>query len=167
MKDREYRLRALGEAEVVLCSACLLGCRCRYDGTDKQDPRVEKALAGHEVVPICPEAAGGLPIPRPPADLSGGDGRKVLEGAARVVSSKGLDVTAQFARGADLALQAARRYGARAALMKEGSPSCGSGRICLDGRKVSGMGVAAAALDRAGIAIVSEEELPAPEEEPQ
>ena len=166
MTDLRERLARLQVARVVLCSACLLGCRSRYDGADKRDPRVLALLAGREVVPFCPEPAGGLPIPRPPADFVGGAGRAVLDGRARVVTREGVEVTAAYRRGADLALQAARRYGASVALLKEGSPSCGTHRVHVEGRIEPGLGVAAALLERAGLTLVSDEELPAATENP-
>ncbi|HCF56374.1 MAG TPA: DUF523 domain-containing protein [Myxococcales bacterium] len=161
MTEVTEKLERLRQAQVVLCSACLLGCRSRYDGTDKLDPRVLRLLGDRPVVPICPETAGGLPIPRPPADFVGGDGQAVLDAQARVVSREGTEVTEAYLRGANLALQAARLYGATVALLKESSPSCGTHRVHIEGLKVPGMGVAAAALARAGLVVLSDEELPA------
>ncbi len=128
----------------VLVSACLLGERCRWDGTDRRDERVLAALAGREVVAVCPEAAGGLGIPRPACDLHGGSGADVLAGRARVVTRSGEDRTAAFVRGAEVAAEAARRFGARVAVLKEGSPSCGRG------------GVAAARLAAMGLDVLHE-----------
>ena len=54
----------------LLVSACLLGEACRYDGRSKPCARVQELAAdGHELVPICPEAAGGLPTPRTPCEI--------------------------------------------------------------------------------------------------
>ena len=150
---------ALAQARVALCSACLLGFDCRYDALDKRKAHVAAALAGKEIVPICPEVAGDLSVPRPPADLAGGPGGAVLDGRARVVTRQGADVTAAFLQGATLALDAARRYGATVAVLKEGSPSCGCRRVIVDGASVQGLGVAAAALQRAGVTLISDEEL--------
>lgn len=149
----------LPPAEVVLCSACLLGVPCRYDGTDRRSRHVEAALDGRAVVPICPEVAGGLAIPRSPADLLGGDGRRVLEGRARVVTGDGVDVTAAFRAGAERVLAAALAHRATVAVLKEGSPSCGVTRVRVDGAPARGLGVTAAALDRAGLAVLSDEQL--------
>jgi uncharacterized protein YbbK (DUF523 family) len=87
----------------------------------------------------------------------------VLDGQAQVRTRAGADVTPAFLEGAKLAIEAARRYGATAAILKERSPSCGSHEVYLDGRRTSGMGVTAAALARAGVAVVSEEDLLAAE----
>ncbi|MGC4116321.1 MAG: DUF523 domain-containing protein [Myxococcales bacterium] len=152
----------LSRASVVLCSACLLGFDCRYDAQEKRKPHVLDALGGKSVVPICPEVAGELSVPRPPADLFGGAGGAVLDGQAKVLTCEGRDVTAAFLTGAALALEAARRYGASVAVLKEGSPSCGTRRLMVDGASVAGLGVAAAALQRAGVALLSDEDLEQP-----
>jgi uncharacterized protein YbbK (DUF523 family) len=145
---------------VALCSACLLGLACRYDAAEKRAPKVASALAGLQVVPVCPEVAGGLGVPRPKVELKGGDGSAVLDGRARAEDETGRDVSAQFALGAALALEAARRYGASVAVLKEGSPSCGVHRVCVDGTIAPGQGIAASALSRAGLILVSDEDLP-------
>ena len=152
----------LSRAGVVLCSACLRGFDCRYDAQDKRKPHVVRALEGKEVVPVCPEVAGELCVPRPAADLFGGAGGAVLDGRAKVVTRAGRDVTQAFLTGATLALEAARRYGASVAVLKEGSPSCGCKRVVVDGASTGGMGVAAAALTRAGVTLISDEDLEQP-----
>ena len=151
---------ALQDAEVALCSACLLGLACRWDAAQKRAPKVEFALAGLPVVPVCPEVAGGLLVPRAKVELKGGDGLAVLDGRARAENEEGRDVSAEFTLGARLALEAARRYGATVAVLKEGSPSCGVHRTCVDGAWVKGQGIAAAALSRAGLILLSDEDLP-------
>jgi len=161
MRDAaEQRRRALTQAPVVLVSACLLGQRCRYDGQDQRSDRVLSTLAGKEVVPVCPEAAAGLGIPRPAVELRGGDGEQVLAGeASAVLREGGADRTAAFVAGARCAVEAAARFGATAAILKARSPSCGSQGVWIDGQLRPGRGVAAAALETAGIPVVSDEEL--------
>lgn len=113
---------------------------------------------------VCPEVLGGLPVPRPEAEIIGGGGLDVLEGAARVVSVDGDDVTNNYLRGADAAIAAAGRSGARLAILKARSPSCGCGAIydgTFEGRTVEGDGVTAAALKRAGLDVVSDEDVEA------
>ena len=68
---------------------------------------------------------GGLPTPRTPADLIGGDGHDVLGGRAKVVNRDGLDVTANFIIGARQILEIARQQGITKVFLKAGSPSCG------------------------------------------
>ena len=105
----------------ILVSACLLGASCRYDGASKGDPRLEALRAqGHTLVPVCPEVLGGLPTPRPPAELQK-DGR--------VVNREGVDVTAEYRAGAERALKIARAHGCTCGVLKERSPSCGSGQV--------------------------------------
>lgn len=159
-RTREERLAALREARVVLVSACLLGEACRYDGKSKGSDRVMRALEGKEVVPVCPETGAGMGIPRPAVVLSGGTGEAVLEGRARaVVAGTGEDRTEPFRRGAQLALEAARRFGATVAVLKERSPSCGTQGTHVDGVVVAGRGVTAALLHSEGLTLLSDEEL--------
>lgn len=160
MSDLEERRRKLREAKVVLVSACLVGQACRYDGRDQSSSRVARALLGKAVVPVCPEAGAGLGIPRPAVQLSGGSGREVLAGRASAkVKDGGRDVTEAFLLGARLAVEAARRFGATVAVLKERSPSCGSNVVWVDGALTPGEGVAAAALREAGLTVLSDDEL--------
>jgi uncharacterized protein YbbK (DUF523 family) len=158
----EQRLAALREARVVLVSACLLGEACRYDGKSKRSSAVMRALEGKEVVPVCPEAGAGLGIPRPPVELSGGTGDAVWAGRARAVEVESrADRTEAFQLGAELALEAARRFGVKVALLKERSPSCGTQGTHVSGQVVRGQGITAARLHAAGLILLSDEELPA------
>lgn len=143
-------------AERVLVSACLLGLRCRHDALPLDPLRLPEGLCP---VPLCPEQLGGLPTPRPPAQMVGGDGVAVLEGRARVVDQRGEDVTEAFLRGAEEAVKVARLLGIRRAFLKEKSPSCGVKYTHRDGELAEGMGVTAAALRGAGVQVMSEEEL--------
>jgi uncharacterized protein YbbK (DUF523 family) len=152
--------------EPILVSACLLGRPVRYDGSGRRstDPLFERWRAEGRLVPFCPEVGGGLPVPRAAAEISGGSGVDVLDGRARVLTRGGADVTDHFLEGARLALERARACGARLAILKEGSPSCGSGRIhdgTFAGRTVAGEGVTAALLERHGIAVFAEDSLDA------
>lgn len=139
----------------VLVSACLLGQPVRYDAKDKRSahPILTRWVSEGRVVAVCPEVAGGLPVPRPPAEQQP-DGR--------VVDIDGRDVTAQFDAGAAHAVALARQHGITIAVLKEGSPSCGSS-VVGDGThtktKVPGQGVAAAALRAIGVRVFSEAEI--------
>ncbi len=148
---------------MILVSACLVGCRCRYDqGAKPHDPVIVLVREG-KAVPVCPEQMGGLPTPRLPAEIIGGDGDDVLDGRARVVNAAGEDVTDQFLAGAREALRMAEAAGAKAAVLKERSPSCGSAAIydgTFQGAVRPGQGVTAALLRRHGIAVFSEESWP-------
>jgi len=145
-----------------LVSACLLGICTRYDGGCCPVPRLIQLAARGLAVPICPEMAGGLPVPRPPAEIVGGDGQAVLDGLAQVLTIDGKDVTEAFLSGARQALETAQRLGIRQAVLKDDSPSCGCRRIydgTFSGRVMSGQGVTAALLQRNGITVLSEEDM--------
>jgi uncharacterized protein YbbK (DUF523 family) len=150
------------ERPAVLVSACLLGTCCNHQGEASRRPSVVALRETHRLVPVCPEVAGGLTTPRPAAEIVGGDGDAVLAGRARVRTASGADVTGAYRRGADQAVALALAAGARRAVLKARSPSCGSRRI-YDGTftrtQRDGPGVTAAALRRAGVEVVSEEEL--------
>lgn len=137
--------------EKLLISACLLGGNCRYDGGNNAlSEEVLAALrARWELLPVCPERDGGMSTPRIPSERRG----------ESVVNRAGEDVTAYFVRGAELALRTARDAGCRYALLKERSPSCGSGLIydgSFTGTLVPGDGLAAETLRAAGIAVCGE-----------
>ena len=138
----------------ILISACLMGACCRYDGASKAHPLTAALAERHTLVPVCPEQLGGLPTPREPSERR----------ADAVVSRSGTDVTAQFRRGAEQALHLARLYGCKAAVLKERSPSCGSGEVydgTFSGRLTPGDGVTAALLKANGIAVYGESDLDA------
>lgn len=133
----------------VLVSACLLGVKCRYNAVCGMADGLEELMECAQLIPVCPETLGGLPTPRPPAERVGD----------RVVNCEGGDVTLPYVEGAQECLKLARLFGARYALMKERSPSCGAGEI-YDGTfshtRVPGDGVASAMLKQAGIAVYGE-----------
>jgi len=137
--------------EPVLVSACLLGLNTRYDAASCECQCLRESLAGAWVIPVCPEQLGGLPTPRPPAEIASGDGCAVLEAGARVLAADGRDVTENYVRGAQITARIAELCRARRAFLKEDSPSCGVARIQRGGKAVQGMGVAAALLARRGV----------------
>ncbi|BCJ85472.1 DUF523 domain-containing protein [Effusibacillus dendaii] len=142
-------------------SACLVGCECRYDKKSAWQEDIEQFVTDRSAVPICPEQLGGLPTPRNPAEIVGGDGFDVLAGRARVIDSQGNVVTKEFVDGAYQALQLARTAGATEAILKERSPSCGSHMIydgSFSGAKKAGVGVTAALFMQNGIAVFPENE---------
>lgn len=142
----------------VAISACLLGVRCRYDGGDSRNEAAIKQSETDELIPVCPEEAGGLPTPRPPAEIVGGDGDAVLNGKAKVITIDGTDVTEAYLKGAYHALKVAQSNGATHVILKARSPSCGCGEIydgTFSGRLTSGDGVTTALLKRHGITVTS------------
>ena len=127
-----------------LISACLVGLCTRYDGQTKANPDCLSQIKTTNWVPICPEQLGGLPTPREAADIIDGDGKDVLAGKARVVTKSGIDLTAEFIRGAEQVLQIAQLQHPSMAFLKARSPSCAvSGKI----------GVTAALLQANGIEV--------------
>ncbi|MFB7914103.1 DUF523 domain-containing protein [Streptomyces sp. NPDC056061] len=142
--------------EPVLVSACLRGVPCRFDGRGKASDAVAEAIGERRPVGFCPEVAAGLPTPRRPAEIVGGDGHDVLDGRARVVDDAGRDVTREFVDGAERALEAARAAGCTEALLMARSPSCGRGTVydgTFTGELRAGDGVTAALLERHGITV--------------
>jgi uncharacterized protein YbbK (DUF523 family) len=144
---------------VIMVSSCLLGEACRYDGSAKLFPGLAAELADFELVPFCPEKLGGLPIPRPPAEIQNDDGAAVLTGKARVIDSSGKDCTAAFIAGAQKTLEMARKLQPVLIVCKAKSPSCGVGEIhdgSFSGKLRSGDGVTTARLRANNYAICDE-----------
>lgn len=136
----------------ILCSACLLGVRCRYDGKGKASDKVLALLDRHQLIPVCPEQLGGLSTPRPPCEM-GADGR--------IRSESGEDKSAAFERGADEALRLFELTGCEAALLKARSPSCGKGLIydgTFSGALTQGNGALAQRLLHEGIPVYTEDD---------
>ena len=127
--------------EVVLCSACLLGIKCRYDGKSRPDKEITSLLQKKLLIPVCPEQLGGLATPREEAEKLGN----------KVFTKSGEDVTQNFEKGAREALRVAKLFKAKKAFLKRKSPSCGCGLI-YDGtfskRTVRGDGVLTALLKK-------------------
>lgn len=136
----------------VVFSQCLLGVRCRYDGKCAAKEAVRDAACERGWIPVCPEILGGLSTPRPAAERAG----------ERVLNCEGGDVTNEFRRGAEQALEIAKLYGAKYALLKERSPSCGCGEIydgTFTGAKIAGDGLTAALFKEQGIQVFGESRL--------
>ena len=150
--------------ERILVSACLLGSPVRYHGGDAavHDPLLDHWRAEGRLVALCPEQEGGLATPRPPAEIAGGDGRRVVASLAFVRTASGADVTEAFRRGAASALEVVRRHHIRMAVLKDGSPSCGSSGVydgTFSGVRVGGVGVTTALLQAHGVRVFSEREI--------
>ncbi len=145
-----------------IVSACLAGINCRYDGENKLLRKVQRLVRQGKAIPVCPEQLGGLPTPRLPMEIQGGSGKDVLDGRTGVFTKEGEDVTSQCIKGAHEVLKLAKLVGARVAILKARSPSCGYGQV-YDGTFTNnlrkGEGVTASLLRREGIEIITEEEL--------
>ena len=137
--------------ENLLVSACLLGFDCKYNGGNNAlSPEALERLRRHyRLIPVCPETAGGLPVPREPSERRG----------ERVINRAGQDVTAEFQKGAEIAAALARRFKIRWALLKSNSPSCGSGSVydgSFSGILTAGDGMASEYIKREGVEVISD-----------
>lgn len=137
---------------MIIASACLAGLHCRYDGGEVSNDDVLRLVTEGKAIPVCPEQLGGLTTPRLPCEIING----------RVLRQDGVDVTAEFERGARDALSLVRLAGTREAILKARSPSCGAGLI-YDGTfshtVTSGDGIFAALCRAEGISLRTEEDL--------
>ncbi len=133
----------------ILISACLYGDFCKYDGGMNYFDRIDLLKRKATLIPVCPEVLGGLSTPRTPAEILGD----------KVINSDGKDVTAEYKKGAEIALETALKNDCKIALMKAKSPSCGSGKV-YDGTfskaLVDGDGIAVKRLRDDGIQVYSE-----------
>ncbi|HPN56808.1 MAG TPA: DUF523 domain-containing protein [Candidatus Omnitrophota bacterium] len=138
---------------MMICSACLLGVCCRYDGRSKPHQGVVSLLGQEALIPVCPEQLGGLSTPRLPVEIHD----------RRVLAQDGTDVTRAFQRGAQEVLEVARLMGISKALLKQRSASCGCGQVydgTFSGIIIPGDGVTTALLKSEGIEVWTEESFP-------
>lgn len=143
-------------------SACLGGIYCRYDGGTQEISQLKALVKANKAILICPEVLGGLPTPRKPAEIVGGDGFDVWENKARVITCEGQDVTKDYQLGAKIAFEKLQAAGVTQLILKENSPSCGSHMIydgSFSGGKISGVGVATAYFILQKMAVFSETQL--------
>lgn len=138
--------------ENILISACLLGLNCRYDGKPGKEIDLSILKKKYNLIPVCPEIYGGLSTPRNPSEKRG----------ERVIMCDGTDVTENYKRGAEAAYRLCKELNCKIAVLKERSPSCGSGEI-YDGsfsdRLTAGDGVSAEYLKARGISVFGESEI--------
>ena len=133
-----------------LCSACLLGINCKWDGKSNKSSRAIALSKRELLIPVCPEQLGGLSTPREPMELRNG----------KAVNASGKDVTEQMKKGALETLRIAKLYKVKKAILKARSPSCGFGQLkLLSGDVVKGNGITAELLHKNRIKIISEEEI--------
>ena len=135
-----------------------MGEPCRFDGRacPNETARSLRNVDGVELVELCPEVLGGLPVPRPPSEIAASE--RVL----RVTNAEGADVTAAFIEGARKALEIVQQNGCKLAVLKAKSPACGSGRVydgTFTGTLAEGYGAAARLLRGEGVRVIDEERL--------
>ncbi|MBX9585977.1 MAG: DUF523 domain-containing protein [Gammaproteobacteria bacterium] len=149
----------------ILISACLIGQKVRFDAKDclQSNALLQQWIQEGKVIAICPEMAGGLPTPRPPSEIEPGKtAEHVLKRQGKVLTIQGDDVSAEYLRGAEKALELARKHDIHVAILKAKSPSCGSKQV-YDGTHsrslLIGMGVTAKLLSDNGIRVFDETEI--------
>ena len=136
----------------IMVSACLLGENCKYSGGNNRNEKVLAYVAGHEVIPVCPEVMGGLPTPRVPAEI--------VQGV--VINREGVNVDREYRLGAQKALQIAKEKQIDLTILQSRSPSCGVKEIydgTFSGKRIPGQGVTAKLLSDNGFAVMDAEEL--------
>ncbi|OPJ63644.1 DUF523 domain-containing protein [Clostridium chromiireducens] len=146
---------------MYIISACLCGVNCKYSGKNNLNDRCMKLFREGKAVLVCPEQLGGLPTPRNPVELNN-TASEVINGNGKAISNQGEDVTKQFLDGAYETLKIARELGATRAILKEGSPSCGSNFVydgTFTGNKIKGKGITAQLLEDEGMLVFSDEDL--------
>ena len=135
----------------ILVSACLLGENCKYNGGNNYNPRVIRFLEGKEVVPVCPEMAAGMGVPRTPVEIANGV----------IISKTGENVDAQL-REAVASIMAQLDQDIDCAVLQSRSPTCGVKQIydgTFSGTRINGSGVFAQALREAGIPLIDAEDV--------
>ena len=146
---------------MYLISACLCGVNCKYNGANNYNEKCNELFISGKAVLICPEQLGGLTTPRVPSELQG-NAKDVIEGKGKVITKEGLDVTMEFIKGAKEVVEIAKKLPISAAILKEGSPSCGVNFV-YDGsfneKKVKGRGITTEMLNEIGIKTLSEKDL--------
>ena len=134
----------------ILVSACLLGHKCKYNGGDNFSPSIAALGKQHEIIPVCPEVAGGLPVPRIPCEIVNG----------KVFDKAGESRDREFRRGAEKCLAIAESEHIDLAILQSRSPSCGVGRIydgTFSGKLIEGSGVFASLLLEKGFKVTDSE----------
>ncbi|MDY3199944.1 MAG: DUF523 domain-containing protein [Arcobacter sp.] len=151
----------------ILISSCLLGEDVRYDGNNSSiafNPKFSFSLkelfmdilCENEIYSFCPEVAGGLSIPRIPAEIVKNDKPFIVK------NQEGLDVTINFLLGAKKALDICKDENIKVALLKANSPSCGNINIydgTFSNNLIAGQGLTAKLLEENGIMVFNETQL--------
>jgi len=128
----------------IAVSACLLGENCKYNGGSNYNAELAELLKGHDVIAVCPEVLGGLPVPRTPSEIVEGE----------VITRDGISVDREFKRGAELAFEIVRDSNAELVILQPRSPSCGAEQIydgTFSGKLIPGEGIFARLLRENGI----------------
>lgn len=136
----------------IMVSACLLGTNCKYSGGNNYNEKVIEFVKGHEVIPVCPEVAGGLPTPRTPCEIVNGV----------VTNANGESKDKEFRAGAAKCLDLAKEKEIDQAILQSRSPSCGVNQIydgTFSGTRIPGSGIFASLLKENGFKVIDLEDL--------
>ncbi len=128
-----------------------MGENVKYNGGNNLID-IKKLQDRYDLIPFCPEVAGGLPIPRAPSEI-------VSHDPIRIADINGKDVTNEFLKGAELCLDLVKKEGIKKALLKSNSPSCSSSKVydgTFEGKLTEGNGVTASILKDIGIEVFDE-----------
>ena len=131
----------------IMVSACLLGENCKYNGGNNRNEELLRLISGHELIPVCPEVMGGLPVPRTPAEIVDGT----------VMNRAGKSVDREFWEGAQKVLMLAEKEKPERIILQSRSPSCGVNEIydgTFSGRRIPGQGVFAEMAIKAGFEVI-------------
>ncbi len=137
---------------MIIVSACLIGIKCKYNGSDNSNPALIDLMKKGSLLPLCPEQLGGLSTPRKPAEILND----------KVYNISGKNITHNFIKGSLEALHIARMANCTKAIFKDCSPSCGVNRI-YNGKHenvlIEGEGMTTALFRKNGIKVLSESEI--------
>lgn len=136
----------------VIVSACLAGDNCKYNGGNNFNQRMMDFLQAHEMIKVCPEVIGGLPTPRPPAEIVNG----------QVMNTKEKNITKEFTNGAQLAFEIVKKENPDLIILQSRSPSCGIKQIydgTFSGKKIAGHGLFADLCIKAGYKVLDIEDI--------
>ena len=136
----------------IAVSACLLGENCKYSGGNNYSEKVMEFLKGHEVISICPECLGGLPVPREPAEI--------VDGIVR--TKDGTSVNEEFRRGAEIATKIIEENDIELVILQSRSPSCGVKAIydgTFSGKLIVGQGIFAQMLAKRNLKLLDVSDL--------
>ena len=136
----------------IFVSPCLLGENCKYNGGNNYSEKVADFIKGHEVVSLCPEVEGGLPVPRASAEI--------VDGIVKIASGKSVDQ--EFRAGAKKVMEEVLKQKVELAVLQSRSPSCGVKEIydgSFSGKKMKGQGVFAKMLMEQGVKVIDVEDI--------
>lgn len=143
---------------MYIVSACLAGINCRYDGKNSENELIVELLKQGKAIPVCPEQLGGLPTPRASCEIVNDE----TTNDKRVITKDKKDCTKEFLEGAEKTLLVAKAVGAKRAILKSKSPSCGYGCIydaTFSGNLIKGNGLTTELLIKNEIEVYTENDL--------